>query len=316
VLFLLLILIVTAVSLTVILWAGTFFFQGYIYTEPSPSLYWQAPAAAALLSLGFTIWVFAMALSSTATPQNLPIDTIFRFSPKEDMAELKGKPAEKLWAIKSDRKKTGPDKDGESVPYKRKRDERGRFVYKDTTSRERPWQRQDVIALEIEKPDGARMRFDLAPTEVGDYRQFVSKEGWVIREYEEGPTGVPIRFFFSRLMLNLLFNLFHFVGWFLALWVILRFQWTHALGLAIVLWLVCTLSVLPMLLGYAGNVAVSRQTSRSALFRNQREPYFSLRPGEGRRAREEFLVYWKNIVAPASAPEKRGKAKLSKGELG
>jgi len=273
VLTLLLILIVTAVSLTVILWAGTFFFQGYIYTEPSPGIFWQAPAAAALLTLGYTIWCFSIALNSNATGQNLPIDTIFRFSPKEEMPELQGRPAKKIWAIKIDRKKTGDNKDGEIVAYVGKAAIRPQFQYwEDKEIKPHPWHKQDVIAIEIEKPDGTKMRFDLTPTTESDYRQFESRDGWVIREYEEGPTGVPIKFRFGRLLLNLFFNVGHFVAWFLGLWVLLRFQWSHALGFAVVLWLTFTLTMLPMMLGYAGSVAADRQSVRSALIGNARVP--------------------------------------------
>jgi hypothetical protein len=48
---------------------------------------------------------------------------------------------------------------------------------------------------------------------------------------------------------NLLLNGLHFVAWFLCLWLLLRFQWSHALGLAIPLWLALSLSVVPFLLG-------------------------------------------------------------------
>ena len=136
--YLLLILIVMAMSLTVILWAGTLFFQGYIYTEPSPGIFWQAPAAACLLTVGFTIWCLSIALSAAATERNLPIDSIFRFTAKEEMPELQDKPAEHIWAIKVDRKKTGPEKDGEVVAYVRKPGLKPRYQYKDTSSAARP----------------------------------------------------------------------------------------------------------------------------------------------------------------------------------
>ena len=35
--------------------------------------------------------------------------------------------------------------------------------------------------------------------------------------------------------------------WFACLWLLLRFQWPHALGLAVVLWLACTLLLWPVL---------------------------------------------------------------------
>jgi hypothetical protein len=126
--------------------------------------------------------------------------------------------------------------------------------YVDTTLSRRPWQPQDVIAIELEK-DGSIIRFDAVKTEMGDYRQFVSADGWRIRELENGPIGVPFRFSLGRLIWNLLFNFGHLLGWFLGLWLLLRFQWSHALGLAIVLWVVMMLVVLPMMLNYSGLIA-------------------------------------------------------------
>jgi hypothetical protein len=262
---LLLMLIVVGVSLAVVLWGGTFFFQGYIYTEPSPGIYWQAPAAAALLTFGYTVWCLTIAFNSKATPQNLPIDSIFRFTAKEEMPDLKGNPAPRITAIKLDRKKTGADKDGETIFYVSKRDERGRFIYKDTTLKQRPWHGQDVIAIEFARPEGEKIRFDLRPTEQGGYREFVNSDGWVMREYEEGPTGRPEKFRFGRLLLNVFFNFAHLLGWFIALWLLLRFQWAHALGFAIVMWLAFTLIFLPMMLGYAGLVAANRHTAAALL---------------------------------------------------
>src|SRR5579863_3781299 len=96
--------ILTAATLIVVLWAGTYFFQGYIYTEPSPGLYWQAPAAGGMLAAGFTIWCFTVALWPGANPSNIPINVLHKFSPKDDMFPPT-EPAPKLWAIKVLRKK-------------------------------------------------------------------------------------------------------------------------------------------------------------------------------------------------------------------
>ena len=265
-LYLFFILIVTTVSIGVILWAGTFFFQGYIYTEPSAGIAWQAPAAAAMLGLGYTIWCLSIAFSAKATPQNIPYDSIFRFTPKEEMQELQGSPAPKIWAIKRSRKKGEETKESEAVLYVRKSGVKPRFHYEDTSIKPRPWQPEGVIAIEMEKPDGAKMRFERIPTAEGGYPEFVSSEGWIMREYEDGPTGLPIKFRFGRMLINLFFNIGHFVAWFLALWVVLRFQWTHALGLAMVMWLAFTLVLLPMILGYSGLVAANRQAPTALLW--------------------------------------------------
>ena len=45
---------------------------------------------------------------------------------------------------------------------------------------------------------------------------------------------------------NLFLNLVHGIVWFLCLWLLLRFQWGHALGLAFVGWLVLTFFLPPL----------------------------------------------------------------------
>src|SRR5262249_3522507 len=50
------------------------------------------------------------------------------------------------------------------------------------------------------------------------------------------------------LLVNLLLNILFLALWFACLWPLLRFQMSHALGLAVVLWLVLTLTIVPMLL--------------------------------------------------------------------
>ncbi len=262
-----LILLVAGVALTVLLWAGTYFFQGYIYTEPSPGIFWQAPAAAAILTLGYLIWCLSIATTPEANPQNLVYDTLIRFNPTEDMLT---RPASPIWAIKQNPRKGEEKKDGERIKYISKRAP-NRFFYEDTSIKPRVWQGQDVIAIAIEKPDGTTMRFNVVPTEAGDNRHFVSPDGWIMLDSpQDGPSGLPTRFRASRLFWNLFFNFGHLVAWFLGLWAILRFQWSHALGFAVVAWLIVTLAVLPIMLGYAGLAAVGKQSVKTvAVFEKQ-----------------------------------------------
>jgi hypothetical protein len=256
VLSLILVLFCLLVSLTVLIWIAAFFFQGYIYTQPSPYLFWQAPAAAILLVLGFSIWCFSIALSEKASPTNIPVDTLFRFNPHIDMFE---RPAPRLWAITVDTSKPADQRKEAEVLYVSRRDSQTQFHYEDTSVKPRPWQGKGVIAVEIETPDGARMRFEPAQVGLGEYPRYVSKEGWIMPVFESGPNGLPQKFSVGRMSLNLLFNFGHLLAWFLGLWVILRFQWSHALGLAIVAWVAMTLIFLPMLLSFAASVAVERQ---------------------------------------------------------
>ena len=261
------ILLVAFMSLTVVLWAGTYFFQGYIYTEPSPGIYWQAPAAALLLTFGYAIWCATIAYSAEARVTNIPINVFWKFSPHEDMLKS---PADNIWAIKPGRNKEGHATNEDRVLYTRSTSHDGSkqtFQYKDPYGR--TWQGRDVIALEIEVEDKSnpeqknKMRFDLAASDVEDYRNFVSSDGWTMREWNKDgrPSGLPERFRLSRLLLNLFFNAAHLVLWFLGLWLILRFQWSHALGFAFVMWLVFSIILLPMMLGNAAEVAESRRTA-------------------------------------------------------
>ena len=107
-------LLIVLISLTLIVWAVTFLFQGYVYTEPTAGLYWQAPLTALILWIGLAIWIVAVALWPGASPTNIPINTLHRFTPHEDMLD---RPAEKLWAIHGENKK-GDDNAGQKCPLR------------------------------------------------------------------------------------------------------------------------------------------------------------------------------------------------------
>jgi hypothetical protein len=268
VLTLIFILLITFASLTVILWAGTFFFQGYIYTEPSPGIFWQAPAAAFLLTIGYTIWLMTVAFTPTASKINIPINVFHKFTPNEDLLD---RPPATTWAIKAPRKGAdGKEKEPERVEFTRKGGLGGlqttKYTYVEKKADDKRWSSKDVVAIEIEyapdptKPEEkTKMRFDSATSDVADYNLFVGPDGWTIRDWtKDGPDFVPKRFRFLRLVANVVFNVAHFFAWFIALWLLLRFQWSHALGFAFVMWLAVTLAVLPMMLFEAADVAEKR----------------------------------------------------------
>ena len=52
--------------------------------------------------------------------------------------------------------------------------------------------------------------------------------------------------------INLLLNAVFFGVWFACLWLLLRFQWPHALGLAVPLWATFVLIIVPMLITRSG----------------------------------------------------------------
>jgi hypothetical protein len=106
------------------------------------------------------------------------------------------------------------------------------------------------------------VRFERRKTE-GGYTEFVSADGWVMKADQN--MGLPSAGTWGRFLLIVFLNLFHFGLWFAGLWLVLRYEWFHALGLSIALWLVMTILVVPMLLTMAGAVAEANATATAGL---------------------------------------------------
>jgi hypothetical protein len=242
--------LVIGAALVVFFLVGTLFLQGYLYTEPAEQLSWRAPAAGAALMMFFGLLCVSEAnIDPTRTPKRNPLYPLI-YSPDEDMSP---KEVQYLWAVR----RVGRDKT-EEVKYELKKYNIGpmqRTEYVQAAAREKHWNSAGVEAILIEV-DGQKDRF-MAPkkTPEGSYRRFVDADGWSMAEYDSGPTGKPERFRLDWFLGNLLLNLFHLGLWFACLWVLLRFQWPHALGLAVPLWLVVSLTVLPILLTQARSLA-------------------------------------------------------------
>ena len=71
------------------------------------------------------------------------------------------------------------------------------------------------------------------------------------RFIDEGNLGQVQQLHWDWLLWNIVFNVLHLGLWFAGLWLVLRFQWSHALGFAVCLWLTMTLLPLPMMLDFA-----------------------------------------------------------------
>jgi hypothetical protein len=234
-LFLLLIFVITFAAFTVLLWAGTVFFQGYIYTEPSQEVYWQAPAAAGALALFLTLWCLLIVNTEPDNNTDIHYNTIFNFSPRADKYK---EPVEKIVVKRK----------GEPKPIKIEREKTPQgYRYKGFPP-------AGVISFETITKDEKMTFVPGAKSEGNGYDEFVS-DGWFMKVYESGPTGIPEAFFMGRFFLSLFLNFFHLALWFVCLWLILRFQWAHALGFGFVMWLIMTLVILPMLLEQAAIVA-------------------------------------------------------------
>jgi hypothetical protein len=249
--FLLLVFTLLFLVLAVVLFVGALFFQSYIYTEPTAGLAWRAPAAAGLMAAFFTLWCLLVARSD-ASPGNIPYDTIFRFSPKVAMFEG---PAPKFWAIRPD----GVTK----TPYIMRKGDDGRPEYVDAIDKKKRYNPSGVAAIELENK-GATVRFEKVAAEQGsNYRTFRSPDGWVMQEFENGPTGEPSQSRWGRFFANVALNVLHAALWFVSFWLLLQFRFNDALGFALVISLIATVVLLPMILDQAAAMARDRVAAGS-----------------------------------------------------
>jgi hypothetical protein len=255
VLLLLVSLFVVGLAIAGLLWVGTLFLQGYIYSEPTPALHWRAPAVAGALFLLLLVWcLLDYRLYDPTAGDELPLDTPFRITvSRYDPPTV----AAQIWAR---------NKEGKETLYKWQRKagvgrEEGEYV--NPANNNRPWSRDASGLLDaiIVEENGKKVTYKLIPPEKGKF-----KENEEARYQEEGGTRVLTEsdvkagarrttFRLGLVVANVILNVLHFGLWFAGLWLLLRYQWAHALGLAVVLWVVMTLAVLPLVFDRAKEAA-------------------------------------------------------------
>jgi hypothetical protein len=268
--------LVVFIGLIALMWLGTIWAQGYFYDSVVDNLSWRAPAAAGALAFFFLLW---MALENRR-PNTA--DTLFRFSSEH---------ADEFDRFISVRRDQEGDKE---IVYERHRLPSGRVEFVDSTST--PWARSKsgmMIAIILEeKVDGEdkprRYRFNaelspdgktFAPSIAGGAQQPVRyiEEGGS-RFIVENQIGKALSYRRGRMVMNIIVNLLQFALWFVALWLLLRFQWPHALLGAVGCWLVMSLGPLPFMLDRARDASKSPPKTIAALFPPQ--PLFAESLGE------------------------------------
>jgi hypothetical protein len=223
------------VALSGLLYVWTAWFQGYIYSEPTGQLYWRAPAAGAALMVYLALWV----LLDYRSPGSFQVFTQYGSS-------AASKPYDEMKVVAE-----GED----PVLYKRKPVEGGRYVYRDEQNRVMPSRPDKIIVMEGDKevvfePErDAKGKFK---RETGGSLLYRDSRGRTMSEASLGEvaTSQGVGFF-----LDLIVNVLYAGVWFVCLWLLLRFQWPHALLQALVAWLVILLFVVAPLLNYAEHVA-------------------------------------------------------------
>jgi hypothetical protein len=225
-------------ALAAILYIGSVWFQGTIYSEPAAGLIWRAPLAAAVLTAYFILFhIIAQGPDS--------FNTLFSFSARQS--------------------KQFPEFRCELTNHESqlfRYDPRDK-TYKDPSGK--PWKRAtpDAIVekiIAVEKDDQGNDREATFTVDLTSDKKFKKNpetglqearylEEGGSREMVERDIGYVTTFRFWFFLGNFLLNLAHVFFWFAALWLILRYQWTHALLLAAVIWLPVTLLLLPWLRG-------------------------------------------------------------------
>jgi hypothetical protein len=242
VLILVLVYLILFAALTVILWTGTLGLQGLLYSEPIGGLRWRAPAAASGVTLFLILWSLLDLVALDPNQVEVPYDTIFRFNPTE------------LYQVREFRSV----KDNKETVFTRQ----GAEYIDDNGNR---WRRSDtdgiVKAIIVKDPRGEERRFEPQLTRDGKFKPGA----------EQFPGYYPVKgrgamlqlgqvsvFRWGLFLANILLNALHLGVWFVCIWLLLRFQWVHALEAAVVLWVAATLIVVPMLLNTTQDVARDR----------------------------------------------------------
>jgi len=224
-----LVLLVVFVSLAILLAAGSLAIQGYIYNEPVGDIFWRAPVAAAVITVFLAFWCYLNYRAADPKAQELPYETFFTSAATVDWTE----PKSEIWVERSGGRSHYRIYKFEGVPPHWEYRADGKRLAHD----------QSVVAVVVKEGDPKQpmdVRFAAKHAE----NKYVEEGGsryMTVDNFGRIYTPRPGR---SRAML--LLNVLHFVVWFLAIWLLLRFQWAHALGLAAAIWLGTTMLIGPL----------------------------------------------------------------------
>jgi hypothetical protein len=229
-------------ALAVALWALTLVLQAWLYTEPVTQLYWRAPLASLIVTAFIFYWCF------------LDYRSPGRYGALHDVSGV-GREDEQFdtfWSVKKN----------QEVPFTARRTAQGRYEYRDASGK--LWSRSDtegvVQAIIVENKDHEKIRFEAELTPEG---KFTNVQGQPVRYVEVGGRGRVMTDDYpglvrltrwSRIVANLFLNFLLMGLLFAGLWPLLRFQWSHALGLAVVFWL-ALIFILPTLFKRAEDLA-------------------------------------------------------------
>ncbi len=219
-------------GLFVVLFVGTIWFQETIYTEAVAGVGWRSALTATALALFLAFWGWV----DFRDPGRY--GALFDFS-ASDRKEFRD-----LVAVTR--------KDGREVRerYRMQKNPLGRPEYRRVDPPYGPLPgRPDAVVV---REDDQEVRFE---AERDPNNKFRVREGQSLRYVDSrgrsmtaDSLGQLSTFRVGPLVVYAGLNLLHLAIWFGLLWLLLRFQWPHALGLGVAAWLIVTLGVIPPLM--------------------------------------------------------------------
>jgi hypothetical protein len=242
----LLIVLVVWLALSLLLAAWTIWIQGYFYEGgPVEQIQWRAPAAAAAPALLLGLWIYL----DSRSPGSF---AVFH----EYSASQTSPPYDQMKAVYQ----------GEERMYQRYTASGGRIEYRDASQNRMPTRPDKIIVVE----KGEEIAFEPDRDTKGNFKT-TSSDPLAYRDSKgrvmsESNPGVVTTFRTGGLTADVFVHILYFVGWFLSLWLILHFQWTHALVQAIVVWFVMLLFVVSPLLRTAATPSPTSAPAASARF--------------------------------------------------
>ena len=250
---LMLTLLLVTVALFALFWGGSLIAQGYLYNQPADRLPLRALAAAALMGSFLIMWVWIdkkspgkyetfFEVEGEERSQFTEFEAV-RVQPVHNGKQITYKPAEVVSKVKR-----GVGAAAEFI------DERTGKPF--ALSGTFPPDNAELVTVAVVVKDetGNPVRYE-AVMDVNpntgektysrnvDSRRFVQVKGdRYIRPTQLGVIYVPRTVFWA-----LALNVVHYVVWFAAFWLLLRFNWKHSLLFATVFGLVTMLMLMPLL---------------------------------------------------------------------
>jgi hypothetical protein len=240
---LILVVLVLWVVLVVLLSAWSLWFQAYIYSEPVGEIYWRGPAAGTAVTLLLCLWIV---VDYRAPGRYRPLH------------EFSGRTETVYDTL------TIPNDRGVEVVYHLEQTQRGkRYLFRGAEPKSRP----DRIKVK-DAITGEEHVFEPEKDAQGHYKTEPNRPLRYLREdkkevMEEGYLGTVSTYHVGWLLVDLFLHVVLLAGTFVSLWLLLRFQWSHALGQAVVLWALLLLFVLPPVLTKAEDTARERATPQT-----------------------------------------------------